>query len=229
MAAQLKLFSARGFFAVDGGGAIPHDAIEYIAQQLGVRADDLSCYDFSGRTARRYCVEILQYLGFRRMQRSDREPCLSELWAIFARPGQSIGTILDAVFLGCRDRNIYGPSAKKLERLVRSQRQRYLDGQRHEASAAPHIETIALMVEALTDADAPTGVNAMKSRCGSRRQIDAILVTKLSRWGRSTIDLLNTLSELESWKVSVIAMNGMTFDLSSPLGRMLATFLTGNA
>jgi putative DNA-invertase from lambdoid prophage Rac len=59
------------------------------------------------------------------------------------------------------------------------------------------------------------------------RQIDAILVTELSRWGRSTIDLLNTLRELESWKVSVIAMNGMTFDLSTPHGRMLATFLSG--
>jgi DNA invertase Pin-like site-specific DNA recombinase len=61
------------------------------------------------------------------------------------------------------------------------------------------------------------------------RQVDAILVTELSRWGRSTIDLLNTLRELESWKVSVIAMNGMAFDLSSPHRRMLATFLSGIA
>lgn len=61
------------------------------------------------------------------------------------------------------------------------------------------------------------------------RQVDAILVTELSRWGRSTIDLLNTLRELESWKVSVIAMSGMTFDLSTPHGRMLATILSGIA
>lgn len=61
------------------------------------------------------------------------------------------------------------------------------------------------------------------------RQIDAILVTELSRWGRSTIDLLNTLRELDTWKVSVIAMNGMTFDLSTPHGRMLATLLSGIA
>lgn len=61
------------------------------------------------------------------------------------------------------------------------------------------------------------------------RQIDAILVTELSRWGRSTIDLLDTLRALESWKVSVIAMSGMTFDLSSPHGRMLATVLSGIA
>ncbi len=36
-------------------------------------------------------------------------------------------------------------------------------------------------------------------------------------------------AQLEGWKVSVIAMNGMTFDLSSPHGRMLATFLFGIA
>ncbi|CDM59877.1 recombinase family protein [Sinorhizobium meliloti] len=61
------------------------------------------------------------------------------------------------------------------------------------------------------------------------RKIDAVLVTELSRWGRSTVDLLNTLRELEGWKVSVIAMNGMAFDLSSPHGRMLATLLSGIA
>lgn len=61
------------------------------------------------------------------------------------------------------------------------------------------------------------------------RKIDVILVAELSRWGRSTLDLLNTLRELESWKVSVIAMSGMTFDLSSPHGRMLATLISGIA
>ena len=31
-----------------------------------------------------------------------------------------------------------------------------------------------------------------------RREIDAVLVTELSRWGRSTTDLLDTLRELEA-------------------------------
>ena len=61
------------------------------------------------------------------------------------------------------------------------------------------------------------------------RQIDAVLVTELSRWGRSTLDLLNTLRELEGRRVSVIAMSGMTFDLTTPCGRMMATFLSGIA
>jgi DNA invertase Pin-like site-specific DNA recombinase len=61
------------------------------------------------------------------------------------------------------------------------------------------------------------------------RQIDAVLVTELSRWGRSTTDLLATLKELEARRVSVVALNGMTFDLATPHGRMLATMLVGIA
>jgi len=61
------------------------------------------------------------------------------------------------------------------------------------------------------------------------RRIDAVLVTELSRWGRSTADLLSTLKELETRRVSLIALNGMTFDLSTPHGRMIATVLSGIA
>ena len=62
-----------------------------------------------------------------------------------------------------------------------------------------------------------------------RREIDAVLVTELSRWGRSTLDLLHTLQELEARRVSVIAMSGLAFDLSTPHGRMLATVISGIA
>ena len=62
-----------------------------------------------------------------------------------------------------------------------------------------------------------------------RREVDAVLVTELSRWGRSTLDLLHTLSELEARRVSVIAMNGLAFDLSTPHGRMMATIIAGIA
>ena len=34
-----------------------------------------------------------------------------------------------------------------------------------------------------------------------RREIDAVLVTELSRWGRSTLDLLHTPQELEAPRV----------------------------
>ena len=62
-----------------------------------------------------------------------------------------------------------------------------------------------------------------------RREIDVVLVTELSRWGRSTTDLLATLRELEARHVSLVALNGMAFDLSTPHGRMMATVLAGIA
>jgi putative DNA-invertase from lambdoid prophage Rac len=62
-----------------------------------------------------------------------------------------------------------------------------------------------------------------------RREIDTVPVTELSRWGRSPTDLLATLKELEARRVSVIALNGMAFDLGTPHGRMIATVLAGIA
>lgn len=61
------------------------------------------------------------------------------------------------------------------------------------------------------------------------RKIDAVLVTELSRWGRSTQDLLETMHKLAGWNVSVVAMSGMTFELNTPHGRMMATMLAGIA
>lgn len=61
------------------------------------------------------------------------------------------------------------------------------------------------------------------------REVDAVLVTELSRWGRSTADLLATLRELEARRVSLVALSGMTFDLMTPHGRMMATLLASIA
>ena len=62
-----------------------------------------------------------------------------------------------------------------------------------------------------------------------RREIDVVLVTELSRWGRSTTDLLATLREMEARRVSLVALNGLAFDLTTPHGRMMATMLAGIA
>jgi putative DNA-invertase from lambdoid prophage Rac len=61
------------------------------------------------------------------------------------------------------------------------------------------------------------------------REIDAILVTELSRWGRSTIDLVQTLQSLQAWDVSVLAISGLQFDLSTPHGKMIAAVMAALA
>ncbi|WP_310485101.1 recombinase family protein [Chamaesiphon sp. VAR_48_metabat_403] len=57
------------------------------------------------------------------------------------------------------------------------------------------------------------------------RSIDLILVSELTRWGRSTIDLIGTLHQLQSWGVSLVAQNGFQFDLSTPHGKMIASIM----
>src|SRR5215471_6874570 len=61
------------------------------------------------------------------------------------------------------------------------------------------------------------------------RKIDAILVTELSRWGRSTQDLVQTLDDLHSWKVSVLAQTGLSFDLNTASGKLMRTIMAGLA
>jgi putative DNA-invertase from lambdoid prophage Rac len=61
------------------------------------------------------------------------------------------------------------------------------------------------------------------------REIGAILVTELSRWGRSTQDLVQTLDDLHGWKVSVLAQNGLSFDLSTSTGKLMRTIMAGLA
>ena len=61
------------------------------------------------------------------------------------------------------------------------------------------------------------------------RLIDAILVTELTRWGRSTMDLLRTLQELQAWDVSIIAQTGLQFDLSTPQGKLVASMMAALA
>src|SRR3546814_6528072 len=70
LAAQLKFFASLGFFAIDPG-SIPTDGLSYLAEQLGVEAGEIAGYDFSSRTARRHCAEILIHLGYHRMKRVD--------------------------------------------------------------------------------------------------------------------------------------------------------------
>ena len=62
-----------------------------------------------------------------------------------------------------------------------------------------------------------------------RREIDAVLVMEMTRWGRSTQDLMDTLGQLASWDVSLIAQTGLTFDLSTPQGKLVANLMASLA
>jgi DNA invertase Pin-like site-specific DNA recombinase len=57
-----------------------------------------------------------------------------------------------------------------------------------------------------------------------RREIDAILVWRLDRWGRSLADLIVTLQELSAFGVGFVSLTE-AIDLTTPTGRALAGLL----
>ncbi len=61
-------------------------------------------------------------------------------------------------------------------------------------------------------------------RSARRREIDAIVVWRLDRWGRSLADLVVTLQELHELGVGFISLNE-ALDLTTPTGRAMAGML----
>ena len=56
-----------------------------------------------------------------------------------------------------------------------------------------------------------------------------VLVTELTRWGRSMLDLLHTLQDLQAWNVSLIAQTGLQLDLRSAQGKLIASLMAALA
>jgi len=104
-------------------------------------------------------------------------------------------------------------------------------------------QTLALQVKALRKfaslrkwkvimqvEDVGSGVKERKQReqillAARRREIDAVLVWKLDRWGRSLHDLFQSLKELSDLDVFFISVTE-SIDLSTSIGRALAGMLT---
>jgi putative DNA-invertase from lambdoid prophage Rac len=58
-----------------------------------------------------------------------------------------------------------------------------------------------------------------------RREVDAVLVYKLDRWGRSLADLVNTLQELAELGIAFVSLSD-AIDMSTPSGRAFAGMLS---
>jgi DNA invertase Pin-like site-specific DNA recombinase len=96
------------------------------------------------------------------------------------------------------------------------------------AKRAEH-ELVAVFRETASGAKNDRAERKKVMALAQARKIDAILVTELSRWGRSTQDLVQTLDDLHSWKVSVLAQTGLSFDLSTASGKLMRTIMAGLA
>jgi DNA invertase Pin-like site-specific DNA recombinase len=77
--------------------------------------------------------------------------------------------------------------------------------------------------------DVGSGASARPKRealiaAARRREIDLVLVWRLDRWGRSLVDLVNTLQELNALEVGFVSLSE-ALDLTTPSGRALAGML----
>lgn len=61
-------------------------------------------------------------------------------------------------------------------------------------------------------------------KAARRRALDAIVVWRLDRWGRSLIDLIGTLQELDSLGIGFVSLSE-ALDMTTPSGRALAGML----
>jgi putative DNA-invertase from lambdoid prophage Rac len=86
-------------------------------------------------------------------------------------------------------------------------------------------ELIAIECENASGASKERPGRAKLIGMAQRRLFDAIAITELSRWSRSTSDLLDTLTTLSAYGVRLCALNGVNFDTETALGKLMLTVL----
>jgi putative DNA-invertase from lambdoid prophage Rac len=84
--------------------------------------------------------------------------------------------------------------------------------------------TITLQVKEIGSGASQRERREMLLEAARRREIDAVLVWRLDRWGRSVTDLLATLQELEHLGVGFVSLTE-ALDLTTPAGRAMAGLL----
>jgi len=84
--------------------------------------------------------------------------------------------------------------------------------------------TIAMQIREVGSGAAKRDAREKLLEASRRREIDAVLVWRLDRWGRSVTDLLATLQELEHLGVGFVSLTE-ALDLTTPAGRAMAGLL----
>jgi putative DNA-invertase from lambdoid prophage Rac len=85
--------------------------------------------------------------------------------------------------------------------------------------------TIAIQVKEVGSGAAERELREKLMAAARRREIDAVLVWRLDRWGRSLADLFVTLKELAELGVAFVSLTE-ALDLTTPAGRAMAGLLS---
>lgn len=82
-------------------------------------------------------------------------------------------------------------------------------------------EVVAIIEETASGAKSNRKERQRVIDLARRREIDLVLVSELSRWGRSTQDLLQTIQDLAARGVALRALNGPDLDTSTAQGELM--------
>jgi putative DNA-invertase from lambdoid prophage Rac len=90
-----------------------------------------------------------------------------------------------------------------------------------QAYAARRGWSVVLVVEEVASGVKHRAKRETLLQAARRRELDAVLVWRLDRWGRSLADLVTTLEELRALEVGFVSLTE-ALDLTTPAGRALA-------
>jgi len=167
-AAQLKMYRLSGRFA-EADHEIPAGPMQYLAEQLGVRQEDVDSYDWTGatRTARRHREEILAFLGIQRIGAEGAQALSAWLKAEVCPADAAIPIMIERICEWCRDHGLQSPAAGETERLARSVRREFEDSLFQRLAASLSQEATERMEVSLAKPDLESGFSSLKADAGS--------------------------------------------------------------
>ena len=113
----LKFFEVEARFP-ETAEEVPAAAVEYVAQQVKVLAEEWAAYDWQGRAITRHRAEIRAAFGFRESTEEDQEKLAEWLMAELCPVELSRERLAEAVVARCRNDRIEPPAPARVRRLV---------------------------------------------------------------------------------------------------------------
>jgi len=183
LAVLLKFFQNEGMFPASIR-SIPTDILKHLAEQVGVEFEEMTHYDWAGRTAKRQRSEVLNFLVIRRFQTNDRENMKQWLKDEILPLGLLLTQIKDHAGEWFRIQRLEPLSEATLERLLRSETRQFEITLLERVSSALSKDTEESLEQLLNTAEssAELGFSDLKSDPG-RSSLKSILdeIAKLQR------------------------------------------------
>ncbi len=118
-AVLLRFYAERGCFP-RGRSEIPDAAVDYVARQVGVEPTEIAFYEWAGRSSKFHRTQIRQALGFRECTVGDAEALTSWLVEHVTQVERSTDRVREHLLDECRRRRVEPPTARRVDRIVRS-------------------------------------------------------------------------------------------------------------